>query len=106
MAAESNLLKSNPDLVKSKNYLNKVRERAFKTNYEPIQDGAETLLEKIYIERRLELCGEGHRFFDLVRTNQAASHISGFTINKHELFPIPLEEIEFSNGNWSQNQGY
>ena len=50
--------------------------------------------------------GEGHRFFDLVRTNKAATSITGFVTGKHDLFPIPLEEIQFSNGNWQQNPNY
>ena len=50
--------------------------------------------------------GEGHRFFDLVRTGKAAQFIPGFASNKHELFPIPIEEIQFSAGNWQQNPGY
>jgi hypothetical protein len=54
----------------------------------------------------LELVGEGHRFFDLVRTGRAATNIQGFVPGKHELFPIPIEEIQFSNGNWSQNPQY
>jgi hypothetical protein len=50
--------------------------------------------------------GEGHRFFDLVRTGKAAQAIDGFVPGKHDLFPIPFEEIQFSAGNWSQNPNY
>ena len=57
-------------------------------------------------ERRKELAGEGHRFFDLVRTGQAASEIDGFVAGRNELFPIPIEEIQFSNGLWTQNTTY
>ncbi|MEN9698935.1 MAG: hypothetical protein RLZZ301_133 [Bacteroidota bacterium] len=63
-------------------------------------------IDKIYNERRLELSGEGHRFFDLVRTGQAASKIPGFVVGKHELFPIPQVEIDLAGGNWAQNPGY
>lgn len=53
-------------------------------------------LEAIYHERRMELVGEGHRWFDLVRTGRAASRLSdrGFTAGKNEIFPIPLQELE------------
>ena len=50
--------------------------------------------------------GEGHRFFDLVRTGRAASVIPGFQSGKHELFPIPSIEIELAGNRWSQNPGY
>lgn len=63
-------------------------------------------IDKIYRERRFELSGEGLRFFDLVRTGQAASNIDGFVVGKHELFPIPQVEIDLTGGNWSQNPGY
>ncbi|MEP6931554.1 MAG: RagB/SusD family nutrient uptake outer membrane protein, partial [Flavobacterium sp.] len=45
----------------------------------------------ILAERRLELAGEGHRWFDLVRTGEAAAKLAfkGFQANKNEAFPIP-----------------
>ena len=64
------------------------------------------LRDKIYSERRSELSCEGHRFFDLVRTGKAADEIPGFVVGKHELFPIPQDEIDLAGGNWSQNPGY
>ena len=53
-------------------------------------------LEAIMDERRLELAGEGHRWFDLVRSGMAASKLSsrGFIAGKHEFFPIPFKELE------------
>jgi len=52
--------------------------------------------ENIFQERRLELAGEGHRWFDLVRTGQAATVLGskGFVAGKHEVLPIPLLELE------------
>lgn len=87
-------------------YLNQVRRRAFGDNNHDISASGAALTDFILAERRFELMGEGHRFFDLVRTGRAAQSISGFTPNKNELFPIPIEEIQFSNGNWQQNPGY
>lgn len=102
MAAEA-LVRAglNDDLARS--YVNQVRNRAGLADTEASGD---QLLEVIYNERRLELIGEGHRFFDLVRTGRAAQFIQGFTPNKNEIFPIPLEELQFSQGNWEQNPGY
>lgn len=105
MAAEANN-RGGIDDAKARLYLNQVRRRAFgDTNHDISATGA-ALTDFIYAERRLELMGEGHRFFDLVRTGKAAQAISNFTTGKNELFPLPIEEIQFSNGNWQQNPGY
>ena len=94
------------DDSKARLYLNKVRERAFgDMNHDKSTSGS-ALTDDILAERRVEFAGEGLRFFDLVRTGKAAQEINGFTPNKNELFPIPYEEIQFSNGNWAQNPGY
>lgn len=85
------------------NYVNQVRNRAGLPN---VNLSGGQLTEEIYTQRRLELVGEGHRFFDLVRTGRAANVIDGFTPNKNEVFPVPLEEIQFSQGNWEQNANY
>ncbi|WP_456312980.1 RagB/SusD family nutrient uptake outer membrane protein [Pseudomonas shirazensis] len=63
-------------------------------------------LDAIYAERRLELAGEGHRWFDLVRTGQAAAKLAfkGFTAGKNEAFPIPYSE--FNNTKMVQNDLY
>ena len=103
MAAEANYKKSSQDLDKARNYLNMVRERA---GLDPVNLSGAALLEQIYEDRRLELVGEGHRFFDLVRTGRAAEEIEGFVTGKHELFPIPAIEIELAGNNWEQNPGY
>ena len=106
LAAEANARKATPDENKARNYLNLVRQRAFVTTSRAITASGSALQDAIFDERRVEFVGEGHRFFDLVRTGRAAQEIDGFTPNKNELFPVPFEEIQFSNGNWEQNNGY
>lgn len=105
MAAEANNRGGIND-AKAQDYLNQVRRRAFGNSEHDINLSGSDLTEAIYAERRMELLGEGHRFFDLVRTDKAAEAIDGFVVGKHEIFPIPLEEIEFSAGNWKQNPNY
>jgi len=105
MAAEA-LNRGGIDDERARTYLNEVRRRAFGDMDHDIGASGDALTDFILEERRLELMGEGHRFFDLVRTGRAADAIDGFQAGKHELFPIPIEEIQFSNGNWEQNPGY
>jgi starch-binding outer membrane protein, SusD/RagB family len=65
-------------------------------------------LANIYNERRLELATEGHRFFDLVRTGNASTVLAplGFVAGKHEVLPIPQQEIDVTNGVLKQNNNY
>ncbi len=86
----------------AREYVNRVRERA---GLQEINSSGNTLTQDIWKERRLELAGEGHRFFDQVRTGQTSS-IPGFTAGKNELFPIPRIEIELTGNRWAQNPGY
>jgi starch-binding outer membrane protein, SusD/RagB family len=102
MAAEA-LNRGGIDDGRALQYLNQVRERA---GLDPVNAGGAELTEAIYQERRVELAGEGHRFFDLVRTGRAAEEINGFEAGKHELFPIPLIEIELSGNTITQNPNY
>ena len=105
MAAEA-YNRSGLDDAKARGYLNQVRRRAFGDLNHDISSSGAALTDFILAERRVELVGEGHRFFDLVRTGKAAQEIDGFIAGKNELFPIPIEEIQFANGNWQQNPGY
>ncbi len=104
MAAEALNATGNDELARD--YLNQVRRRGFGDLDHDVNASGDALRDFILVERRLELMGEGHRFFDLVRTGAAAGAIEGFSAGKHELFPLPFEEVQFSNGNWNQNPGY
>ena len=70
-------------------------------------------------ERRVELAMESHRWFDLCRwgiagdvmaaykvqeSDEVRAHMSDFRTGKHELFPIPDEEVRL--GGLEQNPGY
>lgn len=98
MAAEAHFQTGNSG--KAQSLVNLVRSRA------GIPGLSVNSINLIYKERRFELSGEGLRFFDLVRTGQAADFIDGFVPGKHEVFPIPQVEIDLAGGNWSQNTGY
>lgn len=89
----------------ARRYLNDVRRRAgLRTELEPTVDN-------IIEERHLEFVGEGKRYWDLVRTDKAASVLvpdsygyrtNSWTANKKHL-PIPQSEIDRSQGSLSQN---
>ncbi|MGB2128607.1 MAG: RagB/SusD family nutrient uptake outer membrane protein [Flavicella sp.] len=122
MAAEAEAQSNGANAI---DYLNDVRERAFgNTSHDYPYNGESDLLKAIYNERRLELAGEGHRFFDLVRTNKAKEAFDAyndsltgdnieereinFTVGTNEIFPIPLVELNLANAveTWGQNPGY
>lgn len=67
------------------------------------------LRQAIWKERRLELAFEHDRWFDLLRTGQAAEvmqeHGKPFEEGKHELFPIPEEQLR-QTPEMEQNPGY
>ena len=102
MAAEA-LNRGSISDARALGYLNEVRARA---QLSDLSTTGSNLTNDIYKERRVELVGEGHRFFDLVRTGRAAAEIDGFQAGKNELFPIPIEEIVLSGNRWENNPGY
>ena len=106
MAAEAFNKSTTPNDIKAQTYLNRVRERAFGNNSNNIIATGNVLYDNILQERRVELVGEGHRFFDLVRTGKAAAEINGFVAGKHEIFPIPAIEIQLTGNRWLQNPNY
>ncbi|WES98576.1 RagB/SusD family nutrient uptake outer membrane protein [Chryseobacterium arthrosphaerae] len=63
-------------------------------------------LQAIKDERRRELAGEGHRWFDLVRWGDAPAKLAfkGFKAGKNEILPIPFNELP--NTVMHQNPGY
>jgi hypothetical protein len=74
--------------------INVVRQRAGVPLIEGLSKNQ--VLLAIENERRMELCFEGHRWYDLVRTGRAQAVMDEFTSNwtsKDELWPIPLREI-------------
>ncbi|WP_026899289.1 RagB/SusD family nutrient uptake outer membrane protein [Daejeonella oryzae] len=98
MEAEA-LVQGGGDLVRAAALLNAVRSRV---GLNPTT----ATLDNIYLERRLELASEGHRWYDLVRTGRAASVLAsrGFKAGKHEILPVPLSEL--TNTKLVQNPGY
>ncbi|WP_181363984.1 RagB/SusD family nutrient uptake outer membrane protein [Algibacter marinivivus] len=118
MAAEAEAQSSGAN---AETYLNLVRARAYGDNSHDYSSSEGSLIEAIYEERRKELAGEGHRFFDLVRTGTAKSAFDAYNAskptgfedvifkeNKNEVFPIPLVELELAQATerWGQNPGY
>ncbi len=84
-----------------------------------LQDNADDLMMAIRHERRVELAMESHRWYDLCRwgivaevmtayaeseSEEVRAHISPFVKGKHELLPIPVEEVRL--GGIEQNPNY
>ncbi len=62
------------------------------------------LIEAVLAERRLELMGENHMYYDYVRTGKAIEKLG---IKEFQLmFPIPDSEITLSRKTLDQNPGY
>ena len=131
-------------LEQARTYVNMVRARAANPAYWVSNDGGATpaanyviteypasqfaspaaAREAVRFERKLELSGEGHRFFDLVRWGVAAEELNAylayestllvtkfggasFTAGKNEYFPVPQTQIDIQGPEiLTQNPGY
>lgn len=97
-AAELGIMNEATDLV------NQIRIRAGLTELTNVT------INDVWRERRFEMAMEHDRWFDLIRTGQAASAMAAngktFIVGTHELFPIPQDQIIASNGVLLQNPGY
>ncbi|MBP1164120.1 hypothetical protein JOE44_001004 [Chryseobacterium sp. PvR013] len=102
------------DLTTANLYLNKIKTRAGIASVN--LSTKETLLNEIDRERRLEFVGEGHRWFDLVRTGKAISVMTAHFSNNagystaqikpyHLLMPVPQGQIN-TDPAIKQNPGY
>ncbi len=106
-------IESDVDFNQAKDAINQVRARV---GLAPI---AEATREALRHERRVELAMEGHRWFDLCRwgvvgdvmnaykakyINAEGAEMADFVKGKHELMPIPSEEVRL--GELTQNNGY
>ena len=110
-AAEAAFKLGGEHLTESRTYLNDIVTRS---NPEMSISESELSLERILKERRKELVGEGHAFFDYVRNNKTINRIGGWhlpeitsvaTIAPSDLriaLPIPQAEID-ANPNMVQN---
>ena len=92
------------DLITATTNLNIIRKRAGLAN--STATTAATLLTDILLQRRLELAYEGHYWFDLRRTNTILAAQPTYTQTFRYLMPIPLREVNLTNGLITQNTGY
>lgn len=88
-------------------YLNMVHKRAGLAEYSNLTQ--DQTRNNIYLERRLELSFEGHRWFDLVRTGRALAVMAPMGMKDYmTVFPLPLSQIQMINDPaiLPQNKGY
>lgn len=113
MNAEANAQLNNTDDALAS--LEKVRARARALSADPANTlpeitttNKDELLAAILHERRVELALENERYFDLIRTGNAATVLGplGWKAGKNEFWPIPQTEIDNSGGVLKQNPGY
>lgn len=133
MAAEAAVETGN--LEKARGYVNQVRQRAINSpradsspnyvidTYNSSWTDAAVARKAVRFERRLELGMEGQRLFDLRRWGNFVDVMNAYIANeartianygqksqaaqsKHMMLPIPLNAIDTSEGNLTQNPGF
>lgn len=110
------------DGAKASKYLNAIYKRA-NPNATDLS-ASEATVERIMLERRKELIGEGHRFFDAMRNNETITRYTGeadkgfhYSLLKESMkfdrsyfrtiLPIPIDEVNVNNNlKGQQNPGY
>ena len=111
--AEANLKQGNT--AQAAEDLNIVRKRGAWDGEEASMEiaPADVDIDFILDERARELVGEGHRWFDLVRTKKLVERVKAHNLDAtnniqsyHVLRPIPLDQIDRTEGGYPQNTGY
>ncbi len=99
------LVRTSGSTADAKTYLNRVHKRA------GLQTEIEPTIDNIINERHLEFVGEGKRYWDLIRTDKAATTLVpdeyGYRTNtwsvSKKYLPIPQSEIDAAQGTLTQN---
>lgn len=96
--------------------LNVIRRRAAWPGQEAANEitAADVTLDFILDERARELIGEGHRWWDLVRTGKLVERVrlhnktsAADNIQDYHIYrPIPQDQIDRTSGGYTQNCGY
>jgi starch-binding outer membrane protein, SusD/RagB family len=85
-------------------FLNQIRTRA---GLDATTATTQTDVRKaIADERFLELCFEGTRWFDLIRTKQVKANVPNLPSDDKILWPVPTREIDLNPNLLPQNPGY
>ena len=97
-------LNENGNTAAALTQLNRIRSRAGLADSSATSQAV--VRQAIQDERRLELAFEGHRWFDLVRTNTVNAEMGETVSSNYHVFPIPTSEVRSTNGVITQNTGY
>lgn len=118
MLMYAELLVEEGKIMEAVAYVNDIRKRAGCDEVNTVS--AADALKLIKRERRIELMGEGVRWFDLVRWGEWQTEIQSLFDSYHNpdgtdknnvktgryLYPIPLNQLNVTPGLYKQNEGY